>query len=222
MRLIILVEGQTEEAFIKDVLKPHLDDRGVFTSATIVGKMTAQKRGHQRRGGGHFRHWKKDILRILGGDQSDGLRLTTFFDLYGLPQDFPGLEEHGRDLDTARRCLSLEAALAAEFNDRRFIPYIQRHEFEALVFAALPSLRGLLDASDDLAGLTRLEGVLSAISPEDINDGPTTAPSKRLLVDVPGFRKTLHGPLATADTGLAALRERCPRFDVWVSTLERL
>jgi hypothetical protein len=50
MRMIVAVEGQTEEAFVKEVLKPHLDDRGVYTSATIVGKMIAQKRGHRGRG----------------------------------------------------------------------------------------------------------------------------------------------------------------------------
>ena len=222
MRLIIVVEGQTEEAFVKEVLKPHLDDRGVYTSATVVGKMNAQKRGHRGRGGGHFRHWKKDILRILGGDRSDDLRVTTLFDLYGLPEDFPGLDEHGSDTDTARRCGSLEAALAAVFGDRRFIPYVQRHEYEALVLAALPSLRELLDAEDDLAGLSTLEAVVSATAPEDINDGATTAPSKRLLAHVPGFSKTLHGPLATGGTGLIKLREQCPRFDGWLGCLEAL
>ena len=209
MRLIVVVEGQTEEAFVKEVLKPHLDDRGVYTSATIVGKMIAQKRGHRGRGGGHFRHWHKDIARILGGDPSDDLRVTTLFDLYGLPEDFPRLDEHRKDNDTVRRCASLEEALAAVFDDRRFIPYIQRHEFEALVLASLSSLRELLDAEDDLAGLRTLEAEVSATAPEDINDGATTAPSKRLLAHVPGFSKTLHGPLATGNTGLARLRERC-------------
>ncbi|MFU8805308.1 MAG: hypothetical protein ACNA8W_15965 [Bradymonadaceae bacterium] len=39
---------------------------------------------------------------------------------------------------------------------------------------------------------------------------------------MPGFSKTLHGPLATGGTGLASLREQCPRFDAWVSELETL
>lgn len=222
MRLIVIVEGQTEEAFVKEVLKPHLDDRGVYTSATIVGKMNAHKRGHRGRGGGHFRHWKKDIGRILGGDRSGELRVTTLFDLYGLPEDFPGLDEHGSDADTARRCCALEAALAAVFDDCRFIPYVQRHEFEALVLAALPSLRELLDAQDDLAGLTALEAIVATTAPEDIDDGAESAPSKRLFEHLPGFSKTVHGPLATGDTGLAGLREQCPRFDAWVSRLETL
>jgi hypothetical protein len=222
MRLIVVVEGQTEEAFVKELIKPHLDDRTVYTSVTIVGKIIAQKRGHQNRGGGHFRHWQRDIERILGGDRSDDLRVTTLFDLYGLPDDFPALTVHGADRDTVRRCASLEGALGAVFEDPRFVPYIQRHEFEALVLAALPSLHELLDAEDDLAGLKTLQASLGSAAPEDINDGETTAPSKRLLAHVPSFSKTLHGPLATGATGLASIRAQCPRFDAWVTCLESL
>lgn len=222
MRLVIVAEGQTEEAFVKDVLVDHLAAFGVYASATIVGKMIAQKRGRRSRGGGHFRHWRADIARILGSDRGDDLRATSLFDLYGLPEDFPGLDRHGAEADTARRCGLLEDALATEIGDRRFIPYIQRHEFEALVLASLPALRALLDAPDDLAGLDALAAEVGATDPEDVNDGKTTAPSKRLLARVPSYGKTLHGPLATADTGLAALRARCPRFGAWVSRLEAL
>ncbi|MCB9520292.1 MAG: DUF4276 family protein [Myxococcales bacterium] len=222
MRLIVVVEGQTEEAFVKEVLKPHLDDRRVYTSATIVGKMIAQRRGHRGRGGGHFRNWRKDFERILGGDRNDDLRVTTLFDLYGLPDDFPGLDVHGSDHDTMRRCAALEAALSEAVPDRRLIPYIQRHEFEALVLASLPSVRALLDAEDDLAGLSALDELLRGVAPEDVNDGETTAPSKRLLAHVPGYSKTVHGPLATGDTGLVALREECPRFNAWITRLEAL
>ena len=96
IRLVVVVEGQTEEAFVRNVLKPHLDACGVYTSATIVGKVIAQKRGHNTRGGGRFVHWGQDIERILGGDRSENLRVTTLFDLYGLPDDFPGLGACGR------------------------------------------------------------------------------------------------------------------------------
>lgn len=222
IRLIIVVEGQTEEAFVKGLLEPHLEQHGIYTSATVVGKMLARRRGHQSRGGGHFRHWQRDIDRILGGDRSDDLRVSTLFDLYGLPDDFPALGEHRADADTARRCSALEAALGALFDDPRFIPYIQRHEFETLVLASLPSLRELLDAEDDLAGLAALEATVATTPPEEINDGATTAPSKRLLAGIPSFSKTLHGPLAASDTGLIKLREQCPRFGAWVSTLESL
>ena len=222
MRLFIVVEGQSEEAFVKEALKPHLDDRAIYSYPTIVGKAVAERRGHRGRGGGRFKHWQKDIRRLLSRDPSDDLRVTTLFDLYGLPNDFPGLDFHSSNVDTARRCALLENALASVIDDSRFIPYIQRHEFETLVLASLPSLRELLDAKDDLDGVSALEAVVAKTAPEDINDGEITAPSKRLLARVPGFSKSLHGPLAAADTGIAKLREQCPRFDAWVRKLEML
>lgn len=222
MRVIVVVEGYSEEAFVRQVLRPHLENIGVLTSATIVGKLVAQQRGHRERGGGRFRHWKRDIVRILGSDRSKQMRVTTLFDLYGLPEDFPGLSTCGRDPDTLRRRASLEAALAGVFQDTRFIPYIQRHEFEALVLASLASLRELLDADDDLAGISALDSLVSTISPENVNDGKQTAPSKRLLAHIPGYNKTLHGPLAIEGAGLTVLRSQCPGFDSWLTTLESL
>lgn len=225
IHLIAVVEGPTEEGFFNALLKPHLGSFGVVASASLAGKLIAQKRGHigrRSRGGGHFRHWRDDILRILSEDRRDARRVTSLFDLYGLPDDFPELEAQRLVQDTNRRCEDLQRAFAEAVNDRRFIPYIQRHEFEALVLAALPCLRGLLDAKDSLTGLDRLAGEIRGLAPEDVNDGPETAPSKRLKRHVPGYSKTLHGPLATEGAGLAALRQACPRFDGWVHQLESL
>lgn len=222
IRLIIVVEGQTEEAFVNDVLRPHLAARQIYVSATIVGKTIALRRGHRQRGGGAFCHWQADIERILKGDSTPTLRVTTLFDLYGLPGDFPGLETHSKKPDSVKRCEALQAELAALFEDRRFIPYLQRHEFEALVFAALSALRGLFDAKDDLDGFTALETILESATPEEINNGETTAPSKRLAAHLPGYAKTLHGPLALEEAGLAQVRQACPRFDAWLTHLEGL
>lgn len=219
-RLIVVVEGQTEEAFLREVLIPHLAARSVWASVTIVGKAVAQRRGHQGRGGGHFRHWLEDIRRILGSDRGPDLRVTTLFDLYGLPEDFPGLIAAQAEPDTQLRCELLQRALGQEVEDHRLIPYLQRHEFEALVLASLPVLRDVLETEEDLAGLEALMREIRDVSPEDVNDGPESAPSKRLLRCIPGYRKTLHGPLAAEATGLALIRRACPRFDAWVARLE--
>lgn len=222
IRLLVVVEGQTEEEFVKRLLVPHLADHNVVANATIVGKQLAIRRGHRTRGGGHFGSWRADIARILDKGTDQGLRVTTLFDLYGLPDDFPGLDRLSSDRDTNRRCDALEEELTKAAKDRRFIPYIQRHEFEALVLASLPGLEMVLDADDDLQGLRTLRQELADAAPEDVNDGPETAPSKRLIRCIPGYRKTLHGPLATGDTGIAALRAACPRFDAWVGKMEVL
>jgi hypothetical protein len=222
MRLVVVVEGQTEEAFVNEALAPHLWIHDVFASATIVG--TPRRRGSAplTKGGGDWRRWERDIRRVLGQRSAAGLRVTTLLDLYGLPSGFPGLAEHGTDPDTDRRCDSLEATLGEAINDPRFIPYLQRHEFEALVLASLGPLRALLDAGDDRAGLDVLAEQIADLAPEDVDDGRETAPSKRLLHLVPGYAKTVHGPLALAGAGLPALRAKCPRFDAWLMRLEDL
>jgi len=220
-RLIVLVEGQTEEAFVKALLRPHLEERGVYVSATIVGKLIGQGRGHGQRGGGHYRHWRRDLVRLLQPRTPD-LRVTTLFDLYGLPEDFPEYDSIMQSRDRSTRRAAFERALAEDVKDHRLLPYIQQYEFEALVLAALPSLRQLLDAPDQLTGLAALEAEIVSMAPEDVNDGPDTAPSKRLLNHIPGYRKVLFGELATVDTGLSALRTACPGFNGWIDHLERL
>lgn len=214
------MEGQTEEAFVNDVLAPHLLNHEIYASATIVG--TPKRRGSAplTKGGGHWPRWERDIRRVLGEQPQTGFRVTTLFDLYGLPSGFPGLRQHAKDSDTGRRCDNLEAALARTISDSRLIPYLQRHEYEALVLASLPSLRALLDAKDDVDGLNALEDEIAGVAPEDVDDGKETAPSKRLRKHIPGYSKTVHGPLAVSDKGLNVLRTKCPRFNTWLCRLE--
>ena len=62
--------------------------------------------------------------------------------------------------------------------------------------------------------------VRAAGGPELVNDGPTTAPSKRLLDYCPGYVKTVDGPLAIQDLGLVRLRAECSHLDAWLRTFE--
>lgn len=66
-----------------------------------------------------------------------------------------------------------------------------------------------------------LADVHAAGGPELVNDGPTTAPSKRLKCYHPGYAKTLDGPLAVAGLGLPALRRSCPHLDSWLDKLDQ-
>lgn len=220
-RLIFAVEGETEEAIVNNVLSPHLLNHDVYASATRVGKAKAQRRNQSERGGGDYGSWRSDLVAILRGDRSRDLRVTTIFDLYGLPSGFPKLRELRAVQDSTRRCEQLEDALAEDIADARFLPYLQRHETEALVLASLDGLRQHLDAPDDLRAFERLKDTIGGIPPEEVNDDPNTAPSKRLAT-IPSYRKTLHGPVAVASTNLADIRSRCPRFDAWMSKLEAL
>lgn len=219
--LYVVCEGQTEEAFVESVLAPHLQLHGVV-AIPIVVTTSRDGTGEKRQGGGRWKHWNRDLTLVMKQHRKRArVAFTTFFDLYGLPADFPGLGARGADRDTVRRAGALESELAKVFDEHRLIPYLQRHEFEALVLSCLDDLEEVLDA-DDRAGVATLRDELGTAAPEDVNDGPETAPSKRLLRCIPGFRKTVDGVNACKRAGLAKLRARCPRFDAWVMRLEAL
>jgi hypothetical protein len=221
MRLFIVVEGQTEEAFVNKVLAPHLyrlTPPGHLDVRPMIVQTSRDAQGRKRRGGGSWGKWLGDLRCLIAQQQG---RFTTMFDLYGLPEDFPRWAECSITADTARRAEALENAMAEAVDDWRFIPYIQRHEFEALVLAAVDHLEQLLEG-EGLAGLQLLRNDIAGAAPEDVNDGTETAPSKRLKRFISSYSKTLHGPLALEGAGLAALRAACPRFNAWVAKLEEI
>ncbi|MFH0902171.1 MAG: DUF4276 family protein [Pseudomonadota bacterium] len=220
-RLYVLVEGQTEDEFVRHVLTPHLGNRGTWVSSVIV-QTGRDDHGGKLRGGGQWAKWCRDLKRLTAEQKGTDVWFTTMFDLYGLPKDFPELAQHAADRDTSRRADSLEAAMARAIDDKRLIPNLQRHEFEALVLAGLDVLETLLEDPIDIAGTVELKTALRNASPEDIDDGVATAPSKRLAHRIPSYRKVLHGPLALEGTGLTPLRRCCPRFDRWIARLEAL
>jgi hypothetical protein len=222
IRLYIVVEGGTEQEFVKQLLGPHLGASHVWTTPIEVTTKRDRKTGQKlAKGGGHWKHWRKDICNVLRSHAAD-LRVTTLFDRYGLPEDFPGLQACSIERDTVARADLLEEAMAKDIGDGRFIPYVQRHEFEALVLAGLDELRELLVDADARTGLDALREELGAAAPEDVNDGRETAPSKRLFARVRGYNKTTHGPIVTSRVGIDRLKVRCPRFGAWVSRLEAL
>lgn len=218
-RLYFVVEGQTDVAFVKEVISPFLASNGHQAIAWRVGKATGSASG-----GGRYKNWRRDIVTSLHHCKAEGSRVTTLFDLYGLPSDFPGWKAPTPGENSYERCSRLEAALYADieggtgketFRDR-FIPYIQRHEFEALVFAALDELADIID---EPAEVHALKSSVAGTPPEEINEGAETAPSKRLKQYITGYNKVLHSSLALHDIGLDAIRACCPRFDAWIGKL---
>lgn len=120
--------------------------------------------------------------------------------------------------DAAAKVEHVERAMKAEIGDERFLPNLVVHETEAWVLAACEQL-GSLYGDPALARKLRLE-IDKAGGPELVNNGPSTAPSKRLMRHRPDYVKTLHGPLAIDDLGLSALRAQCPHLDQWLAQLE--
>jgi hypothetical protein len=213
-RALILVEGQTEESFVKAVLQEHFWSLGLDLSPTLL--VTKQvKNGPDFKGGiTTFSNFERDMKRLLG--TSGGALVTMMLDYDGLPPDFPGMNERPVR-DPIMRVTFVEQAIHFHFNNRSdFIPYLSLHEFEALIFASpeeLPSMIG------DAAKQTKFAAIRNAHNtPEDIDE--TDWPSYRIKALFPTYRKNLHGPTVAKRIGLQKLREECPHFNQWLIRLE--
>jgi hypothetical protein len=218
-RLYITVEGQAEKEFADRALKPHLVGYAVDVRSRVV--VTNRKLG--KRGGVlDFEKIRGDISRLMKEDRHAEARFTTMVDLYALPPQFPGWAEAHKKSQPVERVEVLEKALATEFNEPRFLPFIQLHEFEALLYCDLNELQKRI--ANSASGISALSKDVHGLDPEQINEGPTTAPSKRIIQHVPIYErnKVRVGAPAAAAIGLNNLRTKCPHFGNWLSRLESL
>jgi hypothetical protein len=169
---------------------------------------------------------KKDIVNHFKEDPS--CIATTMVDYYGLPQHgvggWPG-RATAAGLNVSKKAAAVEDALLKDVakeidNPWRFVPFVLMHEFESLLFSDCDALsRGI--GRPDLQ--PQFEGVRQRFAtPEEINDSPDTAPSKRMESIVPGYEKPLLGILAVLEIGLLRIRAECPHFNGWLSQLESL
>ena len=166
---------------------------------------------------------KKDIETWTKQDWRQDARFTTMFDLYGLPTDFPSYQEAKRMPEPLQRVNGLENALRNDINDGRFVPYIQLYEFETLLLSAPHQLASQFP--EQSAAIQKLvEMSASFTSPEEINDGAGTAPSKRIINAIPAYEdmKVSAGPIVAERIGLPILRARCRHFGAWLDQWEAL
>ena len=224
VRLHVFAEGRTEQTFADTVLKPHLAMSGVYMSKPVL-IAHARKKGRVHRGGGrNFTAMQSDIRRRLKQESASDVFFTTMLDLYALHRNFPGFEDAERLRPCPyRRVEALENAWSSETRDQRFVPFIQLHEFETYLFSDITQLAPYFDSPD--AGIARLSrDVDEKVSPELIDDGPHTSPSKRIIAEFPeyGPLKPTAGPQAAERIGLKRIRSRCPHFSAWIERLERL
>ena len=204
MRVAISVEGQTEEEFVKQLLASHLQDRSVLE---VIPVIVGRARGSAR-GGGNV------TMELLAKDMQ---HLLHNFDAVTSLVDFYGFRGKG-DLSPEDLVLAIQERIG-QFDERFVFPYVQVHEFEGLLFSNANAFGNVLPD----APVAELRSIRSAFdTPEDINDNPATAPSKRIKRLIPRYRKTLHGPEVAQEVGLDGIRSQCPRFDAWVCRLESL
>jgi hypothetical protein len=205
IRLYILVEGLTEQQFIDELIYGHLTQYGVYSTAKRLDGVST------------FERFARE-LRAFFRDRSSDARFTTMFDYYKRPRHFPG-DSDDAPHDPVKRVEALERSLAARMDEARLVPYIQLHEFEALLFADISKLSACY--SEHQVAIEDLELIRPRFAtPEHIDENEP--PSKRILAKIPGYDKPTAGALTAIEIGLRKLREECGHFNDWIGRLERL
>lgn len=214
-RLIFIVEGQSEQEFINKILRPYFLNK--FNFSTIETFCIQTSTGHKG-GFTKYSHLKDDVLKSLKG--SDVI-VTTFLDFFRLPNSVPNYQVMLLEQNIDKKIDLLETGLAEDINSPKFIPYIQKHEFEALLFSDNCGFEGLYD-NPKIYKAT--QAIIDAYpNPEDINDNPNTSPSNRLIaiLEQNGERydKITEGNLIAEDIGMSTILSKCQRFRVWIELL---
>ncbi len=226
LRLLILVEGETEETFVNEVLARYWLPRGF---SRVDARITGNARLRSKRGG--VRGWpevRSEILRHLRSD--DRIYMTTLVDYYGMPGDqrkansWPGRYE-AAVLPFRDKGNHVASALLAEIDKelrdtRRFIPFVVMHEFEAVLFSDCEKFAAAIGRTDLRVELLGIRAAFS--SPEEINDSPDTHPSQRIIDLIPEYRKPIHGNVAAIEIGLETICRECAHFRQWITRLESL
>ena len=224
VEIYIVVEGQTEQTFVRDVLAPQMAHKGIYLYSALIGKP-----GHKG-GDIHFDRAKNDIGNFL--KQRDETYVSTMFDYFRIDSKWPGITEvrrqirNGFSLTAIQKAEILEVATNEEIvkvfagnnAESRFIPYIEMHEFEALLFSDADIL-----AEKTEIDVLKIQEILKKYdNPEEINDDPTKGPSKRLWSLKDGYRKVANGKTISEAIGIQTIRRQCAHFNNWLTKLEHL
>ena len=211
VRLAISVEGHSEFEFCREVLRPYLRAFEVSLEPKIVVTRRNISGPNTKGGSVSLDRFKREVRPLLYSFD----HVTTLYDFYGFRDR---VEDESPDALCARLAATLE-------NPRHFIPYLQIHEFEALLFAAPTLIARFLDCP--AIGEALHQAVAGCGGAEAVNDNPATTPSKRIEAAfrehlAQRYDKPFHGLLLAMEIGLPAIRDACPRFDAWLTRLERL
>lgn len=213
MRLIIVCEGETEQEFCKTVLSEYFLGKGIYISYPLVKKTLG--------GVASWSSLKKQILSHL----RENAFVTTMIDYYGIKKSsgFPRMDESANILDAYKRIDFLENAMNTDMPDRYrdyFIPYLQLHEFEALLFSDEDALKAIVPEQE--LDIRKYEKVMHSFpNPELINNHPETSPSHRMAEIIADYDKVLYGSLIAENIGLHRLMEKCHHFAEWLRQINQ-
>jgi hypothetical protein len=204
--IYFIAEGSTEVQFIESTLRYYFAEKN-------IGDIRAFDMG----GSNSYHRYFKDATTLL--KRESDIIVTSLIDFFRLPNDFPGYDAAKKLNGNLQRIEHIENEIKTKINDRRFVPYIQLHEFEGLLFTDMKGFNQIPGC--DAKAFAELKAIIDKYgNPELINDGPDTAPSKRLIKIIPGYDKPLYGAYIALENGLESIINKCPRFKAWLETLE--
>lgn len=218
-RIIIIGEGQTEQEFCNDVLQPYFNTKDIY-----LQNATIKRTGGGIVGWGALKHQIETHLK-----QDKEAYVSLLIDYYGIKTHhfYPRWAEAQEMMKTHKyNAISLiENGMLSGIDPtlrHRFIPYIQLHEFEGLLFSNIEIF--LLNFEEhEFKDLSYLKStVADEENPEMINDGTLTAPSKRLKRILSSYDKIVYGSLIAQEIGLEKIREKCIGFNNWIEKLESI
>ena len=217
--LHILCEGQTEERFVKEVLSPYFQQFNVYPKPILL---LTSKKNNARGGMLSYSQTKRDLgILIKRFRDSEGEKhlFTTMFDFYALPDDFPGYKESIGVPEIRQRIAMIEHEFACDISNESFIPYLQLHEFETLLFSDISQLK--IDYPLSSVNIDKLKVETDVYGdPEMINDSPSTAPSKRIIKALEknyNYNKVQSGTRVATRIGIQSLLSHCRHFSEWIN-----
>ena len=206
IRVCIVCEGMTEAEFVRTCMSRYFMGNGLNVFPVLL---QAPSGGH--RGG---RVTVQRLVKFMSHQYHQTDRITTLVDFYGF-------QDRG-----TRSCEQLEQDIGEQLPeskyDKRFVlPYVQVHEFEGLLFSNPDAFKCVGDGWNQQVHEQLMDVRKEFPSPEDINGGRQSVPSKRILsIFGPGnYSKVVHGPLIAEVIGIDAMRRECPRFNAWIEKI---
>lgn len=230
-RVFFLVEGFSEENLVNRMLGPHLANFGVDCFAMKVTTQRDKRAGVVFKGGGRsYQKVRNDLENLINQWRGkSNVWFTALFDVYDLPPDFPSRDISLKIKDDYAKVLALETAWAKDvesFDTQRFVPHLQLHEFETLLFSKIEALNTLF--IEEAKAVQQLAASVAKFeNPENINHTEHGAPSKRITSFISAYQRYKRDDQSGAINvleiiGLPTVRERCRHFDAWLKRLEQL
>lgn len=210
IRVCIVCEGATEVEFVSRCITPYLLNHHVHAYPSILQSPSGRHRGG--------RVTVDRLVNYMAHEYSATDRITSFVDFYGFT------DAGGRSREQLEHDIFVGLTEGKRQCDPRYVlPYVQMHEFEALLFSDTEQFQFVLDGWNDKVRESLAEVRRRFETPEHINNGPETAPSKRILsiFEWGRYSKVEHGPIIAQEIGLPRIRAQCPQFDAWLTALER-